>query len=65
MSEYWPGNDALALFERNAELGWRTDGSNVQDIATALTVDQAQGNVVRYGSVLHGGATGEDALTKV
>lgn len=47
-SEYWPDNDALASFEHNAELEETIDGSKVQDIATALTVNRARGHVVRY-----------------
>lgn len=50
-SEYWPSNGALASFEDNAELDRTLDGSKVQDIATALTVNQARGYVVRYESM--------------
>jgi hypothetical protein len=50
-SEYWPDNGGLASFEDNAELDRTVDGSKVQDIATALTVNQARGDVVRYESI--------------
>lgn len=48
---YWLGDNALALFEQNAMLDGETDGSNMRDVATALTVLQGSGHAVRYQNI--------------
>lgn len=45
---YWLGKDAVFLLEREADLGWVIDGSMLQNLATALTDDEARKHVVPY-----------------